>query len=530
MNQGRIISVTKLRQILSLIFINYSYSSIVKKCKIAKSTIEKYKKILSKSEIRCLDDIIHATDEELVNLVFGNKAKLEKRAYKSFIKIIKKIPSIYKKDYLKIDAEKYLEKLLSDPFIYISDLYKDYVNDAIVQNKSNYKSTTFRKVIKEELLKIKIKKISMHRQHKYGDELELDWCGQTIKILSDEGKIKKYYVLVLTWATSYYCFATLVEDLTTANAVNGVREGLKYFGVKPNILLVDNAKALVIKHKFGHEALINDSFNNFSKKCSIIVNANNPGRANEKSAVEHSVRMIQERVLHKLGKNLSLENAKIQLQSLTNKYINDAPFRMSQTITRTYLFENFEKKASRKVFNIPEYCTFISNRKVSKEYHIKVLGNYYSAPSEYTGSFVDVEVTDKVVKIFHQNKEIAVHCVEKEEQGKYITNPKHMPENHRSILYKDCLFSDPKHTFLLVRGLSHEVLAFCLVFFNSKHSFSEIRKACAYVIKRYKQIENEKDRINFNVALKNLLLREEEIEKINTYTFDEELKLVSTFN
>lgn len=529
MSQGKVLSILKIRNILSLILINYSYSCIVSRCKVSKSTIEKYRKLIANTEIKNLDQLIETTDEDLVKALYGDKAVYERKAFKGFIKVIRQIPSLYKKQYLMIDTQKYLEKILSDPMITISDIYKDYINEAKEVKKEHFKSTAFRNAMKKELEKIKKQKLSMHRTHEYGNELELDWCGTTVK-LKHNGKSKKYYVLVLTWAASYYCFATLVEDLGTKNATKGIGEGLKYFGIKPNILLIDNARALVIKHKFGHEAILNESFNHYMKKCSVVVNANNPGRANEKSAVEHSVRMIQERVLHKLEKDVDVDIAKIQLQVLINKYINDAPFRMSNSITRTFLFDNYEKKKARKIFKIPEYCNFISNKKVSTNYHIKILGNYYSVPSEYAGKFVDAEIQDDFLKILSDNKEICVHILAHENEGKYITNSEHMPENHKAIYYKDSLFSDPRHIFSLVKGLSNEVLAFCLVFFNSKHSFSEIKKACSYVIKKYKELENDKDRENFNMALKNILLREEEIEKVNTYTLDQEIKLLSIFS
>lgn len=526
--QGKLLSISKIREIISLLLINHPLKRIEDECKVSKSTIEKYKNLLSSTSLKTLDDLSQSSDDELVGRIFGTKAKIEKKNSHSVIKIIKQLSNKLRRNYHQIDTNKYVEKIVSSPSTPISSIYKEYVKEAKSLNKEFFKTTAFRKALKKELLNQKIERVSMHRMHKYGDELELDWCGSTVK-LNKDGLEKQYYVLVLTWAASYYCFATLVEDLTTKKAVNGICEGLKYFGVKPNILLIDNARALVKKHKFGHEAIINDSFNHFCRKCSIIVNANNPGRANEKSAVEHSVRMIQERVLHKLNKSNSIESANIELLKLVNHYINDAPFRQSLTITRTYLFNDKEKLAARSSENIPTFCKFIPNRKVSIEYHVKVLGNFYSVPFEYAGFFVDIEIDNDVINILSGTKVIAVHKICSDEIGKYITKTNHMPQNHRAVFYNDALFQDPKKILNLVNGLSSEVLAFCLVFYNSKHSFSEIKKACTYVIRRYKQIQKDEDKKIFNKALSNLMMREDELEKVTTYSLDEEIKIVSLF-
>ena len=54
-----------------------------------------------------------------------------------------------------IDTQKYLEKILSDPMITISDIYKDYINEAKEVKKEHFKSTAFRNAMKKELEKIK---------------------------------------------------------------------------------------------------------------------------------------------------------------------------------------------------------------------------------------------------------------------------------------------------------------------------------------------------------------------------------------
>ncbi|MCX7710716.1 MAG: hypothetical protein N2484_12820 [Clostridia bacterium] len=64
--------------------------------------------------------------------------------------------------------------------------------------------------------------------------------------------------------------------------------------------------------------------------------------------------------------------------------------------------------------------------------HISYKGNYYSVPYIHIGDSVDVLITDNILKVFHKEKEIALHPLEKGEKGKHITNKNHYPE-HKNI-------------------------------------------------------------------------------------------------
>jgi len=51
----------------------------------------------------------------------------------------------------------------------------------------------------------------------------------------------------------------------------------------------------------------------------------------------------------------------------------------------------------------------ISTRKAYHDCHIYVDYNYYSVPYEYVGKKVDIELTDKLVKVFYGGSRIALH-------------------------------------------------------------------------------------------------------------------------
>ena len=72
-------------------------------------------------------------------------------------------------------------------------------------------------------------------------------------------------------------------------------------------------------------------------------------------------------------------------------------------------------------------------------------------------------------------------------------------------------------------------IGFCKAILSRSNEFVEVKKACLYVINKYKELRDKKSTILFNTALKNVLNREEK-ENLNSYMVDEEYKLLKQFD
>lgn len=79
--------------------------------------------------------------------------------------------------------------------------------------------------------------------------------------------------------------------------------------------------------------------------------------------------------------------------------------------------------------------------KVQYNYHVSVLGMYYSVPYEYIHKTVEIRITQSAVQIFYDHKRIASHLRLYGPKGQYSTCKMHMPENHRKYLEWDALVS-----------------------------------------------------------------------------------------
>lgn len=526
MQQGKLLTVSLLRDICTSLMLKISYKSISERFKIAKSTAQKYRKLLHKAEIKAANEVLFLPDSKLAQIIYGANAKIKLCAKK--ICIVKSKPKLdqskdlYDPNFLEL-AIKYYE----NPSIRQSDLFIDYVHSAVEAGKSHLKATSFRKKLKENLAILKGPCVYLHRKHAYGDELQLDWCGETYNAIDTDGSICKLKILVLTWSASYYTFATFVKDYTTESTVNAIREGFTFFNRLPQQLLIDNAKALVLKHKQGKEAILQENFHYFMKKCGILVNANTPFKSNEKSAVEASVNLIQTRALTRLKKKLCIKEANSMLKKLVNQYINDSAFRGHEEITRSYLYKKFEEDKARSIEgDLPCYVRYFPYLKVFQNYHIKVLNNYYSVPYVLESKFVDVEINKCKLLVLYDNEVVATHKV-KEGINEYITSNDHMPENHKLFDTIDKI-KNTDEIIQLTRGLSMELVAFCSLLLTRSNELAEMKKACLYVIQKYQNLTSEGDKKFFNQAIQNVIKRMK-IRELSTYALDQEIKLLMSF-
>ena len=526
MQQGKLLTVTLLRDICTSLMQKISYKNISERFKIAKSTAQKYRKLLNKAQIKEAHEVLLLSDTNLAHIIYGSNSKIKLCAKK--ICIIKSKPKIdqskdlYDPNFLEL-AIKYYE----NPNIRQSDLFVDYVKSALDAGKSYLKATSFRKKLKEKLALIKGPNVYLHRKHAYGDELQLDWCGETYDAIDADGSVCNLKILVLTWSASYYTYATFVKDYSTQSTVNAIRDGFLFFNRLPQQLLIDNAKALVLKHKQGKEAILQEDFHYFMKRCGILVNANAPFKSNEKSAVEAAVNLIQTRVLTRLKKRLSIKEANSMLKNLVIQYINDSAFRGHEEITRSYLYKKFELDKARYIEGeLPQYVRYFPYLKVLQNYHVKVLNNYYSVPYVLEGKYVDVEIYNGKLTVLYDSEIVARHKV-KDGINEFVTSKDHMPENHKLFDTIDKI-KNADEIIQLTRGLSMELVSFCSLLLTRNNELAEMKKACLYVIQKYQNLTNDNDKKFFNQTIQNVIKRMK-IRELSTYALDQEIKLLTSF-
>ena len=293
MPQGKLLSPNDLRAFCTDLLVKISFSKICKNRKLSSSTLSAISTALHAHEINSTFDLNNCDDLRLTQIIYGERSQLANGDTRITISR-NSHPKGSSPDFLPVDFQALVRRFSDNGSLTKEDLYRDYVLEAKAKKLRYLARTTFLRRLRTAIAEHKGPSVYMHREHSFGDALQIDWCGTTFPITVDEqGTIKDCPVIVTAWPASYYVYAEIMPDMTTANTIHSLRRALIWFGCIPNRFVVDNAKALVNKHKAGHEAIFNSSFDFFASQCGIQLDANNPYSPNEKSCVETSVRLVQ---------------------------------------------------------------------------------------------------------------------------------------------------------------------------------------------------------------------------------------------
>lgn len=524
MQQGKIFKITLLRKIAEFVIFNYSYSTITRTLNVSKSAVQKIKRKLLFCNINTPERLYNTSNVDLVHAVYGEN---------SFIADNRKTPSIKirrsSKDNKRLipDFKKLATKYCENHSLTKKELFIEYEIQAKKRHKKHFMPSAFMNALNREIKILKGPNVYMHRDHPYGDALQLDWCGQKLTVLDDNGIPRKYPVLVLTFAASYYTFAVAVKDFSTKETIIAIIKGLMFFKVIPKQLVFDNARSMVTAHKIGHEAILNDTFCNFLRKNCIIPNANAPRKANEKSAVEHSVRLVQDKCLHKL-KPRTFDSINLRLLALVNRHINKTSFRGSEQNTRKFLFHKYESQACRLIkLDKLKYIEHIENVKVQPNYHIKVKNNYYSVPYVLSGKLLSVDIEGEQLTVFNDQDVIATHAL-LHGINLYSTINDHMLSSHKAISVDEILYKNSNDILNHAKTLSFEILTYCYALLHRDYDFFEMRKACLYIFKQYAKLSSDPERQKFNEAIR-MVVKKEPLNKLSSYMIDKEFGLLNMF-
>lgn len=341
--------------------------------------------------------------------------------------------TIARHDQSDVDYQRYLI-LREEHRLTTGQVYAIYVSDCAKFSRPPVSTTAFYKQIRKLRLKFNEGKEDlayMAMQYRYGEQIQIDWCGKTVMVSDSSGNPVKCQVFVMVWPASGYTFVTAMHAQTTADTIKGLNAGFKKFDMLPKIVVCDNAKAIIDRHTSKGEVKVNRAMELYFQKIGVGLAPAAPRRPTHKSIAEHTVRLTQDRVLPLMAEyeDLELDAFNQVLQEKVDELINDTPFRSSGNgSTRKALFENFEYDEDRRP---PEDMPVILSsftKTVPSSYLIKFEEHYYSVPYEYIGEKVDVIVTADTIEIMKDLKLLALH--KREDISGVSMNEDHMPYHH----------------------------------------------------------------------------------------------------
>ncbi len=274
-------------------------------------------------------------------------------------------------------------------------------------------------------------KPSMRQRHLAGEKVFVDFSGKRPEIVdprTGESKAVELFVGVLGASSYTYAEACPRQDLESWIAAH-VRMN-EFFGGSAAIYVPDNLKSGVTG-ACRYEPLVNRTYGEMAEHYGAVVIPARTRRPKDKAKVEAGVLVVQRWILARLRNQtfFSLGALNEAIRELLVE-LNDRPMKELKA-SRRELFEKIDRPALKPLPARRYEMSRWEEQRLNIDYHVRVDGNYYSAPYQLIHQPLDVRITRSTVEIFHKSRRVASH-VRLSGERRSSTRPEHMPSSHRA--------------------------------------------------------------------------------------------------
>lgn len=278
---------------------------------------------------------------------------------------------------------------------------------------------------------VKKTRATMHIIRKPGEQLEVDWAGQTASIIDrDTGEVIDAYVFVGVLASSGYAYVEAFLSQNLECWITAHVNMYQFFGGVTRILIPDNLKTGVDKASW-YTPVINKTYHELAEHYGTAVIPARIRRPKDKANVEGTVGIITTWIIASLRnqKFFTLYDLNVTIKEKLQAF-NQRRFQKKDG-SRLSVFLEEEKPMLQPLPAAPYEIATWKVATVQYNYHIFVDKMYYSVPYEYIKHKVDVRMTHLVIEVFYHNLRICSHPKLRGRKGQYSTVVEHMPEDHK---------------------------------------------------------------------------------------------------
>jgi len=231
---------------------------------------------------------------------------------------------------------------------------------------------------------------------------------------------------------SYYTYAQPCRSQELPEWISAHSRMLDYFGGVPLVVVPDNLKTGV-SHACFYEPDLNPTYHDWAVHYGTTVLPARVRRPRDKAKVESGVLLVERWILARLRKHtfFSLAELDEEIRRLLDS-LNQRPFQKLEGSRRS-LFESLDRPA---LLPLPATRYDFAQWKrasVNIDYHIDVLGHFYSVPYKLERAKVDVRIRNDTVEIFHNGRRVSAHMGGRKKGG-FTTDPAHRPKSHQKYL------------------------------------------------------------------------------------------------
>jgi len=278
------------------------------------------------------------------------------------------------------------------------------------------------------------KRATMHIPRKPGEQIEVDWAGQTAAIINDEtGEIIPAYVFVAVLSYSQYAYVEAFLAKDQECWVAAYVKMYRFFGGVSKLLVPDNIKTGVERTDW-YNPTINKVYHEMAEHYDTAVIPARVRKPKDKPNAEGTVGNISTWIIAALRNQKYFSLAALN-QAIHEKLetFNRKPFQKKEG-SRLGIFLEQEKPFLQLLPRTPYELATWKIATVQLNYHITVDKMNYSVPYEYIKRKVDVRITRQVIEVFFNNHRICSHPRLYGYPGQYSTMEAHMPPDHQAYV------------------------------------------------------------------------------------------------
>lgn len=278
--------------------------------------------------------------------------------------------------------------------------------------------------VKEYILDFKKRENICIRFHtKPGEEGQVDF-GYVGLTLDNCGKRRKTWIFNMRLSYSRLDYYEKVYDQKVETFIKCHINAFKYFGGVPEYIKIDNLKAAILEANF-YEPIYQGLYKQFANYYGFHPIPCRVRQPQEKGKVESGIKYVKNNFFsgRKFKDSDDLDS---QLKDWLENTCNARVHGTTRKVPRE-VFNQVEKVRLSKLpitdFRMPK----VGTRLVYNDWHVYIDYSYYSVPAEYIGKEVEIEIDDRIVKIFYETKQIALHT-KSQGKGEFVTEKSHCPK------------------------------------------------------------------------------------------------------
>jgi len=270
----------------------------------------------------------------------------------------------------------------------------------------------------------------MRQLHIAGEKLFIDYCGPTVHIINpDTGEFRKAQIFVATMGASNFTYVEACESQKQESWLKAHVNAFEFLGGVPNLLVPDNLKSSTTKAD-RYEPILNENYLKLARHYNTAIMPARPYKPKDKAKAENAVLIVERWILMRIRKQTFYTLASLNqvLKELLHD-LNNRSLRL-QPGSRQSLFEKLDKPALKPLPALPYEYADHYQAKVGIDYHILYKKHAYSVPHIYVGERVELEASERLVRIYLKGECIAQHPRSHKEGG-FTTITEHMPISHQ---------------------------------------------------------------------------------------------------